>query len=82
MLILSNDLWPRKNHTIYEDDCLTAILDIQPIRLGHVLAIPKAHVTRLPDLTPEIAGALGAITARAAHEIYSSTVDYFITLLS
>ncbi|KAF8606758.1 HIT-like protein [Ceratobasidium sp. AG-I] len=58
-----------KSHKVYEDDYSIAILDIQPIRLGHMLVIPKAHVMKLSDLTPEIAGALGATVARVAHAI-------------
>lgn len=58
-----------KSHIVYEDDYTMAILDIQPIRRGHVLVILKAHVTRLSDLTPEIAGSLGMTVTRVARAI-------------
>jgi histidine triad (HIT) family protein len=31
-------------HRLYEDDAVLAFMDIRPIRPGHVLVIPKAHV--------------------------------------
>ena len=63
-----------KSHKVYEDDYSIAILDIQPIRRGHMLVIPKAHVMRLSDMTPEVAGALGTTVARVAHAICCGTV--------
>ncbi len=35
--------------TIYEDDQVRAILDINPASLGHVLVLPKKHCTSLLD---------------------------------
>lgn len=35
--------------TIYEDDQVRAILDINPASVGHVLIIPKKHCTSLLD---------------------------------
>lgn len=58
-----------KSYKVYEDDYSIAILDIQPIRHGHALVIPKVHVTRLSDLAPDIAGALGMAVTRVAHAI-------------
>ena len=37
---------------VYEDDKILAFLDINPVNLGHVLLIPKAHhqlMTETPD---------------------------------
>jgi galactose-1-phosphate uridylyltransferase len=56
-------------HKIYEDEHSIAILDIQPIRRGHALVIPKAHVERLSDLSPELAAALGVAVSRIADAI-------------
>jgi diadenosine tetraphosphate (Ap4A) HIT family hydrolase len=56
-------------YKIYEDDQTIAILDIQPIRRGHALVIPKTHVQRLSDVPPELAGALGATVSRVAGAI-------------
>ncbi len=38
---------------IAESDRALAFLDINPIRYGHSLVIPKAHVTDLSDVSPE-----------------------------
>ncbi|EUC54026.1 scavenger mRNA decapping enzyme carboxy-term-binding protein [Rhizoctonia solani AG-3 Rhs1AP] len=56
-------------YKIYETDQVIAILDIQPIRRGHALVMPKSHVQRLSELPPEIAGALGTAVSRVANAI-------------
>ncbi|WP_344169975.1 HIT family protein [Kribbella lupini] len=38
---------------VYEDDSAVAFLDIRPLRRGHTLVVPRAHVV---DLTAEEAG--------------------------
>ncbi|TRO49119.1 HIT family protein [Candidatus Bathyarchaeota archaeon] len=43
---------------IYEDERTLAFLDINPSAPGHTLIIPKTHVTRVEELSPEDAGAL------------------------
>lgn len=45
-------------HKVYEDDYCLAFLDIRPAALGHTMLVPKAHVPRVEDLTPEQAQAL------------------------
>lgn len=37
-------------HKVYEDDKTFAFLDIHPIRMGHVLVVPKKQVDLLWDL--------------------------------
>jgi histidine triad (HIT) family protein len=37
-------------HVIYEDDLTLAFLDLFPIRPGHTLVIPKAHVEWFEDI--------------------------------
>ncbi|MEK7448625.1 MAG: HIT family protein [Planctomycetota bacterium] len=37
---------------LYEDSQVIAILDINPIRPGHTLLIPKKHYASLSELTP------------------------------
>ena len=36
-------------HIIHEDDRLMAFLDIQPVRAGHTLIIPKQHYPYYED---------------------------------
>ncbi|HIH88219.1 TPA: HIT family protein [Candidatus Bathyarchaeota archaeon] len=45
-------------HRIYEDDDCLAFLDIHPGATGHTLLVPKAHVSRVEDLSSEQARAL------------------------
>jgi histidine triad (HIT) family protein len=40
-------------HWIAESDQALAFLDINPIRHGHSLVVPKAHATDLSDVLPE-----------------------------
>ena len=46
------------SHKVYEDDKTLAFLDIHPSAPGHTLIIPKAHVSRVEDLSEEDAAAL------------------------
>lgn len=39
--------------SLYEDDLLQVIMDIDPINDGHLLIIPKAHKLDLDDLTQD-----------------------------
>ncbi|KAF8195499.1 HIT-like protein [Pholiota molesta] len=56
-------------NVVYEDDEVIAILDILPLRKGHTLVIPKAHISRLSELPPEIAGAVGRSVSKVAHAL-------------
>mgnify|MGYP004523158665 CR=1 FL=1 len=38
------------SYTIYEDDIVTAFLDVNPNHNGHTLIIPKKHYTSLEDI--------------------------------
>lgn len=60
-------------HIIHEDDDTLAFLDIQPVRQGHVLIIPKAHYPYFEDMPAALAGhilALGQRLARAMKALY------------
>jgi histidine triad (HIT) family protein len=41
---------------VYSDEKVVAFLDIQPVNLGHVLVIPRAHAKALSELDPEVGG--------------------------
>ncbi|CEL62437.1 Protein hit OS=Bacillus subtilis (strain 168) GN=hit PE=1 SV=1 [Rhizoctonia solani AG-1 IB] len=56
-------------YKVYETDQVIAILDIQPIRHGHALVMPKTHVEKISDLPPELASAVGAAVSRVAGAI-------------
>lgn len=46
------------SHKVYEDDKILAFLDKYPLARGHVLIIPKAHVSNIDELSGEDAQAL------------------------
>ncbi|KAJ7695698.1 HIT-like domain-containing protein [Mycena rosella] len=54
---------------VFENDQVIAILDILPLRKGHTLVIPKAHVSRLSELPPELAAAVGEAVTKVAHAL-------------
>lgn len=41
---------------VYSDEEVMAVLDIQPVNLGHVLVIPRDHAKGLSELDPEVGG--------------------------
>ena len=43
-------------HILHEDDRLLAFLDIQPVRPGHTLIIPKQHYPYFEDMPADLAG--------------------------
>lgn len=49
--IINNEL-PSK--TIYEDDLIKVIMNINPCTDGHLLLIPKKHYTNILDINDEI----------------------------
>jgi histidine triad (HIT) family protein len=51
---------------VYEDDRLLAFNDINPQAPLHALVIPKRHIERLTDLTPEDDAIIGELARRAA----------------
>ncbi|KAF9561346.1 HIT-like protein [Agrocybe pediades] len=54
---------------VYEDDKVMAILDIMPLREGHTLVIPKAHISRVSELPAELAAAIGETVSKVAHAL-------------
>ncbi len=47
---------------VYEDDKVAAVLDINPATSGHVLVIPKEHVSVMPQMSEELVAHLGMIS--------------------
>jgi histidine triad (HIT) family protein len=46
---------------VYEDERSLAFLDHRPLFPGHSLLVPKEHYQTLPDLPPEIVGAVFSV---------------------
>lgn len=51
---------------VYEDDRLLAFNDINPQGPTHVLVVPKRHIARLNELTPDDDQTVGEMVRRAA----------------
>jgi histidine triad (HIT) family protein len=57
------------SHQVYEDDAVLAFLDIQPLRRGHTLVIPKAHHRNLTATPVEVLQAVAAALPRIANAV-------------
>ncbi len=47
---------------VFEDDKITAILDINPANPGHILLMPKEHYAIMPQIPDDVIGHLGMIS--------------------
>ncbi len=56
-------------HKVAEDDSFLAFLDVQPLRRGHVLVIPKVEVDYIFDLDDELLGKMMIFSKKVAHQI-------------
>ncbi|KAI8986079.1 HIT-like protein [Trametes punicea] len=56
-------------YKVYETDRIIAILDIMPLRPGHTLVIPKAHISRVSELPDELSAECGKAVSRVARAI-------------
>lgn len=68
---------------VYEDDEVLAFKDIHPSAPVHVLLIPKKHIARLSEATPEDQQALGKmmlVASQVARE--QGSVDGFRTIIN
>lgn len=52
--------------TVYADERIVAFHDVAPKAPTHVIVIPRRHIGRLADATPDDQAVLGEIVARAA----------------
>jgi histidine triad (HIT) family protein len=57
---------------IYQDENIMVFPDLYPINPGHLLIIPKAHVTSMVDLEPEIAADMMKMAIRLDKAIRKS----------
>jgi histidine triad (HIT) family protein len=56
-------------HKVAENDQFLAFLDIQPLRKGHVLVIPKVEIDYIFDLEDELLGDMLIFSKTVAHKI-------------
>lgn len=62
-------------HIVYEDDMVISFLDIEPIREGHVLIVPKLHVDSLDKLPDDMIAGVMRVAKKvvvAHREIYGN----------
>ena len=57
---------------LYENELVTAFLDIRPVNYGHTLVIPKKHFTNFLELPDEYAAELMRVTQLMAGIIQES----------
>ena len=60
--------------TVYSDEKVLALVDIQPVNQGHVLVIPKAHAAHLSELNPETGGHIFKVAMRIADALRHSGI--------
>jgi histidine triad (HIT) family protein len=60
-------------HRIYEDECVLAFLDVNPVSEGHTLVIPKEPAATLDALSDEAAAALGRVMPRVCRAVMRAT---------
>lgn len=56
-------------HKVAEDDRYLAFLDIDPVRAGHTLVVPKVEVDQLFDLDDETLSGMLPFAKQVAHRI-------------
>jgi len=60
-------------HRVFDDDVSLAFMDIRPIRPGHVLVIPKAHVPDFQALDDAMYAAVMLAAKRVAVVVAAAT---------
>lgn len=59
---------------VYEDDTVVALMDIFPLRRGHVLVIPREHHRQVHTLPAPVRARLLEVGSRLAGALYASTL--------
>lgn len=59
---------------MYQDEQVTAFLDIQPLNPGHLLVVPNDHAAFLADLDPDVGGHLFRVGQRLANALHHSNL--------
>ena len=58
---------------VYENESILAFLDIGPLADGHLLVVPKEHLTVMTDLSPDQVGRLVSILPRLGRALLDVT---------
>jgi histidine triad (HIT) family protein len=54
---------------VYEDDRVLAFMDIQPVRPGQLLIIPKEHIDHFSDIPDDLAMEIYSLTHKLARAV-------------
>ncbi len=68
--------------TVYSDGILQALVSRAPINRYHVIIVPRDHVERLPDLSPEMAAAVVSAAQRVSRAIVAAAAPDGITYMT
>jgi histidine triad (HIT) family protein len=60
--------------TVYADEQVIAFMDIQPVNVGHLLVVPKAHASHLADLDAQTCGHMFRVGQQLAGALRASGV--------
>jgi histidine triad (HIT) family protein len=58
----------------YEDADVFALMDLHPVTPGHLMIIPRRHISSLADLPPELGQKLFSVGQQAAAALRASTL--------
>lgn len=62
---------------VYEDEQFLAFLDINPVRKGHLMIVPKSHFTWIQDLPENLNGRIFSLMREFIPKLINSTrTDY------
>ena len=59
---------------VFQDDCCSALMDIQPVNPGHVLVVPNRHAPDLASLKTEEGAQIFRVAHRVAAALRSGVV--------
>jgi histidine triad (HIT) family protein len=59
---------------VHEDDLVVAIMDIRPVQPGHLLVVPRAHATLIPQLDGACLARLWAVAADLNRSLRNSAL--------
>jgi histidine triad (HIT) family protein len=68
------------SYKVYEDDRCLAFLDINPVRPGHTLLIPKEHYEMMTDTPDDLIGHLFTVARLLMIDIKEKLSADFVTL--
>ena len=57
---------------VWQDDLVSAFMDIKPVNVGHIDIVPNVHASRLSDLPEDTGAHMFRIAQRLAHALRKS----------